>query len=188
MSEDGRAAWFETVEVQELYAGRSTVRMETIRTPDGEEVEREIVDHDDAVAIVPVTDDGQVLLLKQYRQPVQGYLIEIPAGTLDVDGEDPIAAARRELIEELHHDADDLVHLTTFSNSAGWTTERTHIYLGRGLRSVAPPEEFVAKAEEADMEVVPMAFADAVAAARAGEFVDAKTALGLLLAAEHLGS
>ena len=186
MSRD-RAAWFETLDVRELYSGRSTVRLETVRTPDGHDVEREIVDHDDAVAVVPVTDDDQVLLLKQYRQPVRGYLLEIPAGTLDVDGEDATAAARREMIEELHHDVTDLTFLTTFHNSAGWTTERTHLYLGRGLHRTSPPDDFVAKAEEADMEVVPMALADAIAAARGGEFVDAKTALGLLLAAPHLG-
>lgn len=180
-------AWFETIEVREPYRGRSTVRLETVRTPDGDEVEREIVLHDDAVAIVPVTDDGRVLLLKQYRHALRGYVVEIPAGSLDIPGEQPETAARRELVEEIHQDAAELLHLVTFHNSAGWTDEKTYVYLGRGLSPATPPVGFVAKAEEADMEIVPMLVGDAVAAARAGEFLDAKTVVGLLLAGHHLG-
>jgi len=183
----GAGAWFETRAVREVFRGRSTVRLETVHTPDGDEVEREIVMHDDAVAIVAVTDDGQVLLLKQYRQALRRYLLEIPAGSLDIDGELPEDAARRELAEEIHQGARELQHLVTFHNSAGWTDEKTHVYLGRGLFPATPPDDFVAKAEEADMEVVPMAVEDAVAAARDGEFTDAKTVVGLLLAARHLG-
>ena len=181
------SAWFRTVASETAYEGRSTVRIETVRTPDGHEVGREVVDHDDAVAIVPVTDGGDVLLLRQYRQPVRGYVLEIPAGTLDLDGEGIEQAARRELIEEIGHDAEELTHLVTFLNSAGWTTERTHVYLGTRLVSTHAPEEFRAKAEEADMEIVRIPVADAVAEARAGTVPDAKTCIGLLLAADWLG-
>lgn len=182
----GAAAWFETTASREVYRGFSTVRIESLRTPDGNEVEREIVEHDDAVAVVPVTAGGEVLLLRQYRQSVRRYLLEIPAGKLDVDGEAPAAAANRELVEETGHEAGSLDLLTTFQNSAGWTTEVTHVYLGRDLSPSEPPDSFTAKAEELDMEIVPLRLADAVAAVHAGEITDGKTVVGLLLAADRL--
>ena len=181
------AAWFETLELREVYSGRSTVRIETVRMPDGSQVEREVIEHLDAVAVVPVTDTGDVLLVRQYRQPLRGYLLEIPAGVLDVDGEAPEAAARREVLEEVEHEVSELRHLTTIANSAGWTNERTHVYLGRGARPASTPSGFTAEAEEADMEIVRIPLPNAVAAVRAGELSDAKTVVGLMLAAAELG-
>lgn len=182
MSQNDQPAWFETVDSREVYAGFSTVRIDTVRTPDGQQIEREIVERVGAVAIVPIDTEGRILLLKQYRQPVGGYVLEIPAGLLDVPDEEPEAAARRELAEELQHDAGELEHLITFVNSAGWATERTHVYLARRCTPGQAPDGFVAESEEADMEVVPMAAADAFQAAHSGDLVDAKTVIGLLLA------
>jgi 8-oxo-dGDP phosphatase len=182
----GPAAWFETIATRTVHTGFSTVRVDTVRTPDGLEVEREIVERPDAVGVVPVTDDGRVLLVKQYRQPLGRYQLEIPAGILDVDGEPIEDAARREVVEELHHRVRDLVHLTTYRSSVGWCDERVHVYLGRGLTPTSPPDEFQAEAEEAHLEVVPLRAADALEIARGGELTDAKTVIGLLLAAPHL--
>lgn len=172
---------FETLAVDERYVGRSTVRIETVRTPAGEEVEREIVAHDDAVAVVPVTVDGEVVLLRQYRQALRSYVLEIPAGTLDVDGESPMQAAARELAEETGYHATDLQHLVTFDNSSGWTDERTHVYLARGVTVEGSPEGFEAAHEEADMSLLHLGLDEALAAARGGEISDAKTLIGLLL-------
>jgi 8-oxo-dGDP phosphatase len=180
-------SWYRTLDVREVYRGRASVRIETVRTPDGQDVERELVSQFDAVAVVPITVRGDVLLLRQYRHVVGGYLLELPAGVLDVPDEDPEAAARRELAEEVQHDAGVLEHLLTFHNSAGWSDERTHLYLARDVVPGQAPSGFEATAEEADMEVVALALDDAIAAARAGELTDAKTALGLLLAAGRLG-
>jgi ADP-ribose pyrophosphatase len=180
-------AWFETVDRRDVYDGFARVRIDRLRTPDGEEVDREVVIRDDAVAVVPVTPDGRVLLLHQYRQPVGRPLIEIPAGLLDVAGEEPADAAQRELIEELGMRAGTLTKLTTFWNSAGWSTERTTVYLGRELQPVPPPDDFTPKAEEAHLEVVSLAVEDAVAAVHDGEITDAKTVIGLLLAQRRLG-
>jgi 8-oxo-dGDP phosphatase len=181
------ASWFETTEVRTVYEGRSTVRLETVRMPEGDEVEREIVVHDDAVAVLPVTDEDEVILLKQYRQAVRAYVLEIPAGTLDEGDESPEAAGRRELAEEIQHEVGELIHLVTFLNSSGWSTERTHVYLARRLTPTARPEDFEPEHEEADMEVLRMSAADAVQLARAGDVHDAKTMVALLLAAPHLG-
>jgi 8-oxo-dGDP phosphatase len=181
-------AWFETVGSERRYEGRSVVRVDRVRVPGGEVVEREIVGHDDAVAVVPVTDDGQVILLRQFRQAVGGYLLEIPAGTLDEDGETTEAAAQRELREEIEHEAGELVELTAFWNSAGWSDERTVVYLGRRLRHSGVPDGFEAEAEEADMEIVRLPFEAVLEAVIAGEITDAKTVVGVLLAARHLGA
>ncbi len=180
-------AWFQIEDERTVHEGFSTVRIETVATPDGRTVEREIVVHDDAVAIVPMTDRGEVLLLKQYRQPLRTYLLEIPAGKMDVPGEEPAATAQRELREEIHHEAGKLRWLTTFHNSAGWTTERTFVYLATDLREAAPPEDFAPDVEEADMEVVALPVDVALEQVRTGTLTDGKTIVGLLLAADHLG-
>ena len=177
---------FATLAVEERYTGRSTVRIERVRTPEGDEVEREIVGHDDAVAIVPVTDQGQVVLLRQYRQALREHLLEIPAGTLDVSGESPLEAARRELAEETGYTAGRLQHLVTFDNSAGWTDERTHVYLATGLTDGGTPDGFEAEHEEADMELVHLDVASAIADAHDGRITDAKTLVGLLLCAGRI--
>lgn len=187
MSAGQANGWFETVAIREVHDGYSRVRIETVRTPDGLEVEREIVDHDDAVAVVALNARREIVLLRQYRQPVRSYLLEIPAGTLDIAGEDPQDAARRELAEEANHSAVELVHLATMLNSVGWSNEKTHLYLADPVEPVAPPAGFVAEAEEADMEIVLLPFDDAASLARRGELADAKTMAGILLAAERLG-
>lgn len=179
------AAWFETLDSRTAYEGFATVRVDTVRMPDGDVTDREVVEHTPAVAVVPLFDDGTVVLLRQYRHPVGRYLLEIPAGKLDVDGEDPADAARRELAEETGLQAAELVHLTTFENSAGWTTEWTAVHLGTGLSDAAPPDDFEAEHEEADMEIVRMALDDAVDGVARGEITDAKTIVGLLLAARR---
>lgn len=186
MSERTDAAWFETTSERTVHDGFSQVVVETVRTPDGGEVEREVVRHADAVAVVPVDAHGRVLLLKHYRQPLRQYLLEIPAGKLDVEGEAEVDAAQRELAEEIGMRAGRLIPLTTVWNSAGWTTERTHLFLGQDLTPVDAPDGFEADAEEADMEVVPFAIPDALAMARAGDLTDSKTVIGLLLAAPAL--
>lgn len=175
-------AWFETLDSRVVHRGWSTVRVDTLRMPDGDQADREVVEHVAAVAVVPRFADGSVALLRQYRHPVGGYLLEVPAGILDVDGEDVRDAARRELVEEMGLRAGRLEHLTTFHNSAGWCTERTHVYLGTDLDVVGPPEDFEVAHEEADMESIRLPLDAAIEGIRTGEITDAKTIVGLLLA------
>lgn len=159
----------------------STVRVDEVVMPDGTVAEREIVGHDSAVAVVPVEPDGRVLLIRHYRHAIGDRMLEIPAGKLDVDGEAPIDAARRELAEEIGREADDLVELVHFANSAGWSDEATTVYLARGVRPCATPDGFTAEHEEADIEVVPMPLDEAVGLIDSGAITDAKTVIGLLL-------
>lgn len=180
--------WFETVGSERRYEGVfARVRVDQVRMPDGSVQDREVVEQYDAVGVVPILDDGAVVLLRQYRHPVGRYLLEVPAGKLDVEGEPREEAARRELVEETGLEAATLEPLTTFENSAGWTDEVTHLYLARGLRAAERPDGFAPKAEEADMEVVRLPFDEALAAARSGAITDAKTVIGLLLAAGREG-
>jgi 8-oxo-dGTP pyrophosphatase MutT (NUDIX family) len=166
----------------------STVRLDDVAMPDGSVAQREVVEHLSAVAVVPVEPDGRVVLIRHYRHAVGTTLVEIPAGKLDVDGEAPEAAARRELLEEVGLDADTFEQLTCFYNSSGWTDETTTIYLAGDARPGATPEGFVADGEEADLEIVRVPLADAVAMVHRGEINDAKTVIGLLLADRQLAN
>jgi 8-oxo-dGTP pyrophosphatase MutT (NUDIX family) len=175
---------FPVVESTVTYEGvMSTLRVDRIATPSGRVTSREVAQRPDAVAVVPLTTDDQVVMLRQYRHPVGRYELEIPAGLMDVAGEAEDQAAQRELAEEIGMAAGQLERLTRFWNSAGWTDEATTVFVGRDLRAAAPADDFVAEAEEADMEVVRMPLHEAVALARTGGIADAKTVIGLLLVA-----
>jgi 8-oxo-dGDP phosphatase len=174
--------WFETVESRTVCEGPlSRVRVDRVRTPNGEVIEREVVEHADAAAVVPLRDDGAVVLLRHYRQPFRSYQLEIPAGKLDVDGEATAAAVHRELREETGLEAARIEQLTVIRNSAGWTDEVTYMYLATGLRHVGVPEGFAPEAEEAELEIVVMPLDAAVSAVHDGTITDAKTVVGILL-------
>lgn len=179
-------AWFETVARETPYEGIfATVHLDRVRMPDGSVAEREVVEQDDAAAVVPLLGDGDVLLLRQYRHPFGEHLLEIPAGKLDREGEDPRETAARELVEETGYRARELTWLTTFRNSAGWTDEVTTVYLGTGLTHEGVPDDFEREAEERDMEIVRLPLGEAVAEVRTGTITDAKTIIGVLLAADR---
>lgn len=183
---DDQPGWFETLDRTTAFEGTfATVRVDRVRMPDGTVADREVVEQDDAAAVVPLLDDGTVILLRQYRQPFGDYVLEIPAGKLDHEGEGPEETAARELVEETGWRAQRLERLTTFRNSAGWTDEVTTVYLGTGLTHEGVPDDFEREAEEEDMEVVRLPLDEAVAEVRAGTITDAKTIIGLLLAADR---
>lgn len=170
------------------HGNLSNVRVDRVTMPDGEVAEREIVEHDSAVAVVPIDTDGRVVLIRHYRHAITDTILEIPAGKLDVDGEAPEDAARRELLEEVGLAAGELQELMGFYNSSGWTDEMTTVYLARNVRPGDTPAGFVADGEEADLEVVRMSIAEAVALVDSGEINDAKTVIGLLLAARQMAN
>lgn len=179
---NGEAAWFETVSQQMAYSGYSSVRIDEVLTPEGAIVEREVVERTDAAAVVAVNADNQVILVRQYRHPVESYMLELPAGTVDVEGETVREAVVRELQEEALHTVTDMHHLTTFYNSVGWTNERTYLFYAPGVKPSPAPVNFRAEAEEAHMEIVLLDFDEAIAAVETQVIRDAKTVVGLLLA------
>ena len=151
--------------------------------PDGEEFERHVVHHPGAVVVVPVDDDGRVLMVRQYRVAVGGSLLEVPAGKRDVDGESPEATAARELEEELGRVPGRLRALCEFYNSPGFTDEYTYLFLATEL---GYSERAATSAEEHAMTIEPIAFADVDALIASRAIVDAKSIIGLQLARRFL--
>jgi ADP-ribose pyrophosphatase len=119
--------------IHNLYKGRVvTLNLETVTLPNGVSVALEVIHHPGAAAVVPLKDDGTVVLIRQYRHAVGGIIYEIPAGKLH-PGEDPRECAQRELEEETGYRADSLDLLTSFFTTPGFTDEVIHIYKGTGL-------------------------------------------------------
>ena len=137
-----------------------------------------------AVPLVEGADGPEAVCVRQFRAAVRRDMLELPAGKLDVEGEEPEAAIARELVEEIGRRPGRLVRLASFWNSPGFCTELTHVYLALDLEACEPPEP--AKAEERHMtiETVPLASVDGLVAS--GEIADAKTIIGLCLAGRHL--
>lgn len=161
----------------------------TFRSPAGETFQRDIVRSPGAVAVVPILE-GQgssvdVVLLKQYRAAFDDYVLEIPAGMRDVQGEPLVETAQRELLEETGYRARSLDLLHSFYPSPGMTDAVLHIFLGTSLhfeqRTGHGPEEL-------DMEVLTLPLRDAVEMAVRGGIKDAKSVIGLLLAERSLNA
>ncbi len=132
------------------YEGRiGTVRVDTFRHDDGEEVQREIVAHPGAVAMLAV-DDEHVWLVRQPREVVGEWTLEVPAGKLDHDGEDRLETARRELAEEIGKAAGRWEHVTWFYTSPGFTDERVDVYLATELSDASSEAE-----EDERIEIAP---------------------------------
>lgn len=167
----------EVLSTTQVYDGRIVkVFTDEVRLPDGRVVTWERVAHPGAVGMVPLTDDGRLLMVRQYRNAVRGELLEIPAGKLE-PGEPPLECAHRELAEEVGMNAARMVPLAEFHNSPGYSDERFFLYLADGLEpaSAAPgPDEFLI------VESVPLE--EALGLIASGEIRDAKSIIGITLA------
>lgn len=162
------------------------VAVATFEAPDGELFERDVIRSPGAVGVVPLLfDDGvpTVVFVRQYRGPLDQYLLEIPAGMRDVPDEPLEVTAQRELIEEAGFSAGRMEYLTHFFSSAGMTDSVLHIYLATELSPV--PREMHGP-EETHMEVLRLSLAEAVEMVARGEINDAKTVIGLLLVDRRL--
>lgn len=170
------------VNSQKIFEGRVIkLTVDTIR--EGElTYQREVVHHGGSAVIVPVHDDGTVMLVRQYRHPTVRYLLEVPAGTL-ASGERPEAGAARELEEELGLRAERLEKLSEFFVSPGFCEEKMWVYLATGLSEGKQSPE-----EDEVLEVVRMSMGYALEMITSGEIQDAKTIIGLMLAAPRVGS
>jgi ADP-ribose pyrophosphatase len=171
---------FERTGSKTVWDGRiATVRVDTFRHEDGEEVEREIVAHPGAVAVV-AHDGEHVWMVRQPREPVgEPDLLELPAGKLDEEGEDPLDTARRELAEEVGKAAEHWEHLHSFFISPGFTDEEMHVYLATGL---SDEEAGAEENERIDVEPWPLARLDELIEACR----DSKSLVGLLMLRSRL--
>ena len=171
-----------TVATRPVYDGEVIdVRVDTVQLPNGRETDREIVNHPSSVCVVPVDADQNVLLVRQYRKPAGRFLLEAPAGKMQ-QGEDPEAAAIRELQEEIGHFPRRLQFLGAFFMSPSLSPQRMYAYLTTDLRSSqldADDDEFI------ELRRVP--WTDVGALIAAGAIQDAKSIAALLLAMRVLG-
>ena len=143
--------------------------------PSGGKTKREIVEHGGCTAIVAIDSEDNVLLVRQYRKPVEKVLLEIPAGGIEPD-EDPLLGARRELEEETGFTAEKWERLSTFYTSPGFCTEYMHLYLATGLRPVKRAAD-----DDENIELVRVPLRKAPELIASGEVCDAKSIAGLLM-------
>ncbi|OQA62264.1 MAG: ADP-ribose pyrophosphatase [bacterium ADurb.Bin270] len=160
-----------------IYSGKTVTlaREETI-LPSGVRYTQEIIHHPGGACVLPIFDNGDVLLLRQYRYAAGGYIWEAPAGKLDVAGEDPAQCASRELIEEAGYRASNIEHLITILTAPGFCDERLHLFKGSGL---TPEKQDVEENEV--IEVHRFARAEISKMLASKEILDAKTLITLKL-------
>jgi ADP-ribose pyrophosphatase len=172
------------VDTEVIHSGDYlTFRIDTVERTDGSRAKREVVGHPGAVAILALDDSDHVLMVRQFRAPAGRTLLEIPAGTLDVDRdtgaiEDPDLAAPRELEEETGYRAGSLRLLASFWTAPGFATELMHLYLATDLVAVDDGRLEPEEDERLQLERVP--WQEALALVERGEIADAKSLVGLL--------
>jgi ADP-ribose pyrophosphatase len=167
-----------TLKSTRLYEGKIiNLRVDTVELPDKKYSKREIVEHSGAAAVVPLTIDGHVILVKQFRKPVEEIIYEIPAGRLEPK-ESAERCALRELAEETGYTVGSLEKLASFYTSPGFSDEIIHIYLASDLtEGNAQPDE------DEYLEVIKIPLEEALEMISRGEIKDSKTMIGLLMAA-----
>ena len=151
------------------------VQEDSVRLPDGKTARREWVRHPGAVIIIPLLDEHTVVMERQFRYPLGRHFLELPAGKIE-PGDEPLATARRELMEECGYTAGSWRHLATLHPCIGYSDERFELFLARDL---APVERALDEGEF--LEVLPMAIKDVRQAIRDGRITDVKVVTGLAL-------
>ena len=172
---------FKVTKSKRIYKGKVfDFYQESVRYPDGREAAYDFIRHGGAVTILPLDDDDNIWFVRQYRHPIQGLLLELPAGTLE-EGEAPEICAAREIREEIGMAAEKLQKIGEFYLAPGYSTEFMHIYLATGL-SESPltqdPSEYIQVEKYPVKEVFQMA--------EQGELMDCKTLAILTLARQFL--
>lgn len=160
-----------------MYKGNIiNIELQTVELPDGREATRDVVLHPGASVVIPLTEDGQLYMVRQFRKPIDKVSLEIPAGKLD-HGEDPLVCAVRELKEETGLTAESMKHLVSIHSTPGFSNEVLHMYLATGLTEgelCADEDEFISSEKVPVDKLVNMVLS--------GEITDAKTIIGILLA------
>lgn len=168
-----------TIHTETVYDGK-IIRLEIddVILPDGKPSKRELVRHPGAVALIPITDDGKIVMIEQYRKALGTTLLEVPAGKLE-PGEAPEVTARRELEEETGYSSDKLEPVMTFATSPGFADETIHLFAATGLHKVDNPAQ---GDEDEFVELLEIPLEEAVVMLDEGQIRDAKTAFAILWA------
>ncbi|TYZ24748.1 NUDIX domain-containing protein [Selenomonas ruminis] len=157
------------------------VKRDTVTLPNGNQATREWISHPGASSILPLTPEGEVILVRQYRYPIGKITLEVPAGKLDAPDEDPLVCAKRELSEETGYEAKTITKLSTIATTVGFSNEYIHMYMAEGLtpgKQHPDEDEFI--------NVVKMPLKEAVAMVLDGRICDAKSAASILLVERRL--
>lgn len=165
-----------TIASTSIYEGRIIkVKVDEVLLPNGNTAKREIVNHQGAVAVLPLTDEGKLVAVRQFRKPLEKTIVEIPAGKLE-PGEEPLQCAIRELEEETGYTAEHYEHLSSFYTSPGFADELLHVYIATGLKkgeSRPDEDEFV--------DILELTLEEAQQLHQTGEICDAKTVVALFV-------
>ncbi|MFC5033029.1 MULTISPECIES: NUDIX domain-containing protein [Streptomyces] len=179
MLQDIAEEWQVTATSTPFAGAKTSVRTDAVVMPDGGTAKRDYQVHPGSVAVVALDEDGRVLVLRQYRHPVRQKLWEVPAGLLDVPGENPLHAAQRELYEEAHVKAGEWRVLTDLYTSPGGSDEAVRIFLARDIAE-AEGERYEVTGEEADMEYARVPLAELVRDVLAGHLHNSCLVAGIL--------
>lgn len=155
---------------------------DTVQLPNGHPATREVIRHVGAVGVIPVTDDGKVIIERQFRYPLNSVITEIPAGKLDSFTEDRLSAAKRELEEETGYTAEEWISMGDYYPSPAYCDERITLYLAKGLHQ---GQRHLDEDEFLNFEAVPLS--DLVTDVMEGRITDGKTQVAVLKAARILG-
>ena len=168
---------------QRMFDGKLLhVRSDEVRLPDGDVATREYIVHPGAVLMIPVHDDGRIVVVRQFRYPLNRVMLEFPAGKLD-PGEEPLATAKRELVEETGFEARTWTPLGVVHTVVSYSTEKIEFFLAQGLRNVG------AKLDHGEfLEAIDMSVAELLSALDRGEITDVKTVAALLMYARRIGA
>lgn len=160
---------------EQVFRGRLLdVRRDTVRLPDGSQATREYIKHDGAVMVVPILDDGRLVMERQWRYPIDQVMLEFPAGKID-PGESPFTCARRELLEETGYAAAQWARIGVIHNAIAYSSEAIEVWFARGLRHDG------AKLDDGEfLEVTLLSVDELDALCAAGQVSDTKTLFGLL--------
>lgn len=166
-----------TVATKEIFNGKIIkVQVDDVTLPNGKIAKREIVKHPGAVGIIPVTEEGNIIMVEQFRKPLEHSLLEIPAGKLE-PGEDPLVTAIRELEEETGYAASNMDYLLSFYTAPGFSNEIIHLYLATDLQKIENPLD---GDEDEFVELHELTLEEAVQSLEGNRVYDAKTAYAIL--------
>lgn len=170
-----------TMKSEKIYEGKIVnLRIDTVELPDKKYSKREIIEHPGSVGIIPIKEDGTIILVEQFRKPIEKSLLEIPAGKIEIN-EEPKETALRELVEETGYIANKMEYISEFYTSPGFSNEKIYLFLATELEF---DKENPGEDEYIDIKKVKIE--DLINMINRGEIIDSKTIIGIFYAEKYI--